>query len=51
VIFPIGKSSIVFIVLQVLYDANKIFWNFCVGQLGGVDNGEQFKKCSIYEVS
>jgi hypothetical protein len=27
------------IVLQVVCDANKIFWNFCVGQLEGVHNG------------
>ncbi len=39
------------IVLQVVCDANKIFWNFCVGQLGGVHDDGQFKKCNIYEIS
>ncbi len=38
-------------VLQVVCDTNKIFWNFCFGQLGVVHDGGQFKNCSIYEVS
>jgi hypothetical protein len=36
------------IVLQGVCDANKIFWNVCVGQLGGVHNGGQFKISSLY---
>jgi hypothetical protein len=29
-------------------DVNKIFWNICVGQPGGVHNGGQFKRCNLY---
>ncbi len=36
------------IVLQIMFDVDKIFWNVYVGQLGGVHNGGQFKRCSLY---
>jgi hypothetical protein len=37
------------IVLQAMCDADKIFWNVCVGQPGGVHDGGQFKRCSLYK--
>jgi hypothetical protein len=36
------------IVLQANCDANKIFWNVCAGQPGGVHDGGQFKISSLY---
>jgi hypothetical protein len=35
------------IVLQVVCDTQKMFCNVCVGQLGGVHDGGQFKKSSL----
>ncbi len=34
--------------LQAMYDVDKIFWNICVGQLGGVHDDGQSKRCSLY---
>ncbi len=36
------------IVLQAVCDVNKIFWNICASQPGGVHDGGQFKRCSLY---
>jgi hypothetical protein len=36
------------IVVQVVCDANKIFWNVYVGQPRGVHDGGQFKRCNLY---
>jgi hypothetical protein len=35
-------------VLQVVCDADKIFWNIYVNQPRGVHDGGQFKKCNLY---
>ncbi len=35
-------------VVQVVCDANKIFWNICANQPRGVHHGGQFKRCSLY---
>jgi len=32
------------IVLQAVWDVNKIFWNICASQPGGVHDGGQFKE-------
>jgi hypothetical protein len=31
-----------------MFDVDKIFWNIYVGQLGGVHDDGQLKKCSLY---
>jgi hypothetical protein len=36
------------IVLQVVCDAPKMFWNVCDGQLGGVHDGGQLKTSNLY---
>jgi hypothetical protein len=36
------------VVLQFMCDADKIFWNICVGQLGKVHDGGQFKRSNLY---
>jgi hypothetical protein len=35
------------IVLQVVCDTQKMFCNVCIGQLGGVHDGGQFKKSNL----
>jgi hypothetical protein len=36
------------IVLQAMCDYDMLFWNACIGPLGGVANGGQFKMSSLY---
>ncbi len=36
------------IMLQVLCDVDKIFWNICASQLGGVHDGGEFKRYNLY---
>lgn len=37
------------VVLQAVCDMNKIFWNVCVGQPGGVHDAAQFRWSSLYQ--
>jgi len=37
------------IILQVVCDSRKIFWNVCIGQPRGMHDGEQFKVSSLYK--
>jgi hypothetical protein len=34
--------------MHVVCNMDRVFWNICIGQLGGVHNGSQFQWSSLY---